>query len=171
MQIVVGDAGRMQTRQRALQLVEDFLADALDAGGEGVTGNVFHAQHQPAEGAEQRRGMLPALQSAEDFGFVAYQQACDRGKRGSLIAAIVLDHSRAAFKLNAINIRFEQAFAALEHLIGGNERRIAVESGQCVHENLPDAAGAESVVKCRSCNTRKGVGSGANYKTERCGNC
>ncbi|MNN50839.1 hypothetical protein D3C81_1654440 [compost metagenome] len=167
----MGDAGGVQTRQRTLQLVENFLTDALDTGGEGVARDVFHAQRQPAQGAEQGRGVLPALQPTQDFGLMAYQQARDRRQRGPLIAAVVLDHGRAAFKLNAVDVRLEQALAALEQLIGRNERRIAVESGQCVHENLPDAAGAESVLKCRSCGAREGRGCAANYKTERCGNC
>jgi gamma-glutamyltranspeptidase len=64
MQVVVGDAGGVQTAERVLQLLEHFIAHGL-RGAQGLARDELHAQCQATEGAEQRGGMLPAAEALQ----------------------------------------------------------------------------------------------------------
>ena len=95
--------------------IENLAVSNLQAA-QGLAIDVFHAQCQAADDPDQGRRMLPAGEPAQHLGFPAHQQARERGQERAAVAAVILDHSSAATNGRPIDVRFEQAFAALEQL-------------------------------------------------------
>ncbi|MNV48637.1 hypothetical protein D3C71_1405550 [compost metagenome] len=82
--------------------------------------------------------MLPAAEALQDACFAADQQAGNRRQRGAAVTGVILDHRGLTIEAGAVDVRFQEAFAALEQLGGGGV--IDTRGNNCVHRGLCDPA-------------------------------